>query len=131
MPKLSIVAHSCHKRIAIGFVSDGILVAIAIIIINEACHTNKEVVAGDRVVFSTVGEFIEGVKIYAAVEIPDWWGRATALACAKNWAVVAVLVEAVGDSHFRFDPINSVLEHITVDCCNVLVKAKGSADNAG
>ena len=74
MPKLSIVAHSCHKGIAIGFVSDGILVAIAIIIINETGHSNQEMLTRDGVVLCAVGEFIESVEVYTAVEVPNWGG---------------------------------------------------------
>jgi hypothetical protein len=78
-----------------------------------------------------VGEFIKGVEVHAAVKVPDWGRRAAALAGSEYWTVVAVLVEAVGDAHFGFDSINSVLEHVTVDCCNIPVETKGTADNAG
>jgi hypothetical protein len=76
-----------------------------------------------------VGLGIERVEVYAAVEIPDGGRGFAALACAKDWEVVAMLVVTFRDAHLGFYTVYCVLKHISLDRCNVLVDAKGSADN--
>jgi hypothetical protein len=103
------MSHASHKSIAIGFVVDGVFVAIAIVIVDEPSHADEEVIAGDRIIFGTVGKFVECVKVHTTVEIPDGRGRSTALARSKDGAIVAVLVEPVRDSHFGLNAVYGVL----------------------
>lgn len=90
MPKLCIVSHTGEESLAVGFMVDGVFVAVAIVVVYEASHSNFERGALGGVVDGAECYFIEGVKEDTAVEIPDGRGGPTTLTSAEDGTVVAM-----------------------------------------
>jgi hypothetical protein len=110
---------------------DGILVAITVIVVDKSSHANLERLAGDGVISCGVRLLIVCVDEDAAIEVPYWRRRFAALPCSKHWAVFAVLVVAVGDTHLGFYSIDGKSEHVALDRRHISVETKGTTNDAG